>query len=199
MRKRQMDAINAIKETLKNRIPRSVKNSISHYIHAAVLIPVFFEDGGCNVLFTERSLKVEHHKGQISFPGGVVDKKDKSLQETALRESYEEIGLLTEDVEILGQIDEVLTVTSHFIIHPFVGRIPYPYSFKINHEEVERIITIPLQFFFDKKDHADLDGFTYRGTTYEYQDYTIWGATASIMENLIHLVGGNLHLPENEE
>jgi 8-oxo-dGTP pyrophosphatase MutT (NUDIX family) len=194
-----MDALKDIKETLKNRRPRSAKSSVRHYMHAAVLIPVFMENNGYKVLFTERSYDVEHHKGQISFPGGAFEKTDKSLKETALRESYEEIGLKSEDVEILGQIDEVPTVTSQFIIHPFVGRITYPYPFKINSAEVENIITVPIRFFFDKKDRAHLDGFTYHGTTYEYKDHTIWGATATIMENFINLAGESLCLLEHGE
>ncbi|MDB9822642.1 CoA pyrophosphatase [Deltaproteobacteria bacterium] len=194
-----MDALKAIKKTLKHRIPATVKTSVSHYMHASVLIPLFMENGGYKVLFTERSYNVEHHKGQISFPGGAVDEKDNSLEETALRESYEEIGLLAEDVEILGQIDDVPTVTSRFIIHPFVGQIPSHYSFKINPGEVESIITVPLRFFFDKKDHAHLDGLTYHGTTYEYQNHIIWGATAIIMENFISLAGDNLCLPQDSE
>ena len=189
-----MDSINKIKETLSDRSPRLIEEAKGNCVHASVLIPLFREeDSGCKVLFTERSHKVEHHKGQISFPGGVVEEKDGSLAETALRESFEEIGLLNKDVEILGQIDDTYTVVSNFIVHPFVGIIPYPYQFKISREEVESIITIPLKVFLDghsrhKKNSVEVDGLTYQGTAYEYDGTTIWGATARIMENFIQII-----------
>jgi 8-oxo-dGTP pyrophosphatase MutT (NUDIX family) len=187
-----MDDIDAIKKTLHARRPRTTGETYSHYLHSAVLIPIFIEKGEYKILFTERSHNVEHHKGQISFPGGVVDKKDKSLLETALRESYEEIGLLSEDVEILGQLDEQCTFTSHFVIHPFVGLIPYPYAFKINRDEVQSLIAIDVRSLTGKKDRVTLDDLTYHGTVYEYEGYTIWGATASITENLISIIDENL-------
>jgi 8-oxo-dGTP pyrophosphatase MutT (NUDIX family) len=194
-----MDDIHAIKRTLQARRPRTAGEAYSHYMHSAVLIPLFIENGGYNILFTERSHNVEHHKGQISFPGGVVDKRDRSFLETALRESYEEIGLLSKDVEILGPLDEECTVTSNFVIHPFAGLIPYPYPFKINRDEVESLIAIPIRSLSAKQEHVSLDDLTYHGTVYEYGGYTIWGATASITENLISIINKNLSLPEKGE
>ncbi len=191
-----MDDIDAIKRTLQARIPKTAGDAYSRYLHSAVLIPLFMENGTYKILFTERSHNVEHHKGQISFPGGVVDKRDKSFLETALRESYEEIGLLSEDVEILGQLDEQCTVTSHFVIHPFVGLIPYPYAFKINRDEVESLIAIPISSLSDKQDLVTMDGLNYHGTSYQYEGYTIWGATASITKNLVSIIDENFSLPE---
>ena len=199
-----MDTIKLIKDLLSNRTPSSIKDVSAAYNHAAVLLPLFIEDGGCKVLFTKRTAKVEHHKGQISFPGGVVDEKDNSFQDAALRESYEEIGLLTKDVEILGQIDDTLTAVSNFIIHPFVGLIPYPYQFRINSLEVESIIRVPLEIFFQKSNHKTIDsnvfgGSIYQGPSYQYSNDIIWGATARIMENLIRIIGQKLNLPEDGE
>ena len=199
-----MSVIEKIKDVLGNRSPIPIENSDQEYIHAAVLIPLFREPDGYRVLFTQRTNRVEHHKGQISFPGGVVEEIDNSLEETALRESHEEIGLLDRDVEILGQMDDTYTVASKFIVHPFVGRIPYPYDFKINPREVNRIITVPLDFFFkiDAYQTIDLSGIddpTYVGPVYPYQDAIIWGATARIMENFVEAMGGKLGLPERVE
>lgn len=199
-----MTVIEIIRDSLNNREPRTIDNPDPRYIHSSVLIPIFSEDDQHMVLFTKRTDRVEHHKGQISFPGGAVDKDDVSLEETALREAYEEIGLLKGDVELLGRTDDMLTLVSGFIIHPFVGRIPYPYPFKINSREVDSIVFIPLYVFMDKtsghiKDSVDVEGFTYHGTSYEYQGHVIWGATARIMENLIRIVGANLCLPGNRE
>jgi 8-oxo-dGTP pyrophosphatase MutT (NUDIX family) len=196
-----MYSINQIKQILKNRNPKLIEDMEDHYIHAAVLIPLFMENGSYKVLFTERTHKVEHHKGQISFPGGVVEEHDQSLEETALRESYEEIGLLTQDVEILGRVDDTHTVVSNFIVHPFVGMIPYPYQFEVNTDEVESIITIPLHVFLDRhskyrKNSLEVEGFTFHGAVYEYDGTTIWGATARIMQNFIRIIRGKLSLPE---
>ena len=194
--------INEIRETLNGRAPKTLRSNDPDYIHAAVLIPLFDEGGVLKVLFTERTHKVEHHKGQISFPGGMVEEQDGSLEETALRESYEEIGLLNKDVEILGRTDPTRTVVSRFVVHPFVGLIPHPYSFKLNSDEVESIITIPMSLFYDekpgfKKDSVEVEGFLYEGAVYEYNGTTIWGATARIMEDFVYITGEKLSLPED--
>jgi len=199
-----MTIIEKIRDSLNSREVKTIDNPDSRYVHSSVLIPLFSKDGQYMVLFTKRTNRVEHHKGQISFPGGAVDKNDGSLEETALREAYEEIGLLKSDVELLGRIDDMITMVSDFIVHPFVGRIPYPYPFKINPHEVDSIVVIPLYVFMDKisghiKDSVNVDGFIYHGTSYEYQGHVIWGATARIMENFIHFVGANLCLPGKRE
>ena len=199
-----MTIIEKIRDSLNSREVKTIDNPDSRYVHSSVLIPLFSKDGQYMVLFTKRTNRVEHHKGQISFPGGAVDKDDGSLEETALREAYEEIGLLKSDVELLGRIDDMITMVSDFIVHPFVGRIPYPYPFKINPHEVDSIVVIPLYVFMDKisghiKDSVNVDGFIYHGTSYEYQGHVIWGATARIMENFIRFVGASLCLPGKRE
>ncbi len=188
-----MDIIEKIRNVLDGRKPKIINNRNGRLIHAAVLIPIFESDNGYEVLFTERTHKVEHHKGQISFPGGAVEDQDRSFEETALRETYEEVGMRKEDVEVLGQLDDELTVASSFIVHPFVGRIPYPYNFKINQDEVERIIEVPLNTFF--KENSDrhpksieFETFTYKGPAYRHGDVTIWGATAKIMKHFIRII-----------
>lgn len=200
----QVNIIKQIEDLLRSRIPRPIEHRQSSYIHAAVLVPLFKDDTEYRVLFTERTNKVEHHKGQISFPGGAVDKDDQSWEETALREAQEEIGLLKKDVRVLGQIDDVLTTVSDFIIHSFVGQMPYPYDFTLNREEVEKIITIPLRAFLGdhmlyKRDRAEFEDFTYEGTSYYYNGIIIWGATARIMENFMDILGGRLGLPSEGE
>ncbi|MGA2368831.1 MAG: CoA pyrophosphatase, partial [Dehalococcoidia bacterium] len=85
---------------------------------SAVLLPIFEKDGQCRILFTKRTSHLSHHQGQISFPGGGRHENDKSSLETALRESREEIGLKEKDVEILGELDDAATATSHYRITP---------------------------------------------------------------------------------
>lgn len=183
-----------VRKILASRRTREVQPEHSDYTHAAVLIPLFKENGEYKVLFTKRTSIVEHHKGQISFPGGVVDNVDDTYLDTALREAFEEIGLLREDVEVLGQIDDRLTSVTNFLIHPYVGAIPYPYRFQLNSSEVERLVKIPLRIFISNKDKGEtkpaLPGIdNYDGVIYSYKEDIIWGATAGIMENLIGILG----------
>ena len=191
-----------IKEVLSNREPRSIQVNDTHYRHAGVLVPLFRYNGEYKVLFTKRTNRVEHHKGQVSFPGGRVDDEDASLEETALRETHEEIGLPRDEVTILGKIDDMVTLTSSFIVHPFVGLIPYPYDFSISPDEVKRLVQVPLMIFFSdndsyyKKDTIDIEGTTYPGPAYEYQEDVIWGATARIMENFIDIIEEKIGLPQ---
>jgi len=191
----------AVREILSVRPPNRIgETRASSYMDAAVLVPLLREEGRHKVLFTKRSQDVEHHKGQISFPGGSVDDDDGSVEETALRETYEEIGVPMGDIEILGRIDDALTVVSNFVIHPFVGLVPFPYDFTISKAEVERLINVPLEVFHPEntgsRRHAvEYEGATYAGPAYEYKGDLIWGATARIMENLMNIIGHKLPLP----
>ena len=194
-----------VKDVLSARAPEIIEDRNFSYIHAAVLIPLFRDDGEYKVLFTKRTDSVEHHKGQISFPGGAVDEEDGSFEETALREVYEEIGLFKEEIRILGQVDDTTTVVSNFIIHPFVGVIPYPYDFRLNSGEVKRLIEVPLKVFFTysssvyKRNSIEYEGVTYQTPAYIYNGDLIWGATARIMGNLVNIFEEKLGLPEGME
>jgi len=195
----QKDLCEIIKEVLSSRSPKRIQDEKSQHIHAAVLFPLFSANGEYGVLFTQRTHTVENHKGQISFPGGAVEAEDGSLEDTALREAHEEIGLLSKDVEILGRLDDMTTVTSNFIVHPFVGLIPYPYDFKINAEEVDRLIEVPFKIFLSddpkyKRDSAEFEGVTYPTPAYLYKGDLIWGATARIMESFVEILKGELDL-----
>ena len=193
---KEKDLPAVIRDVLNTRTPRVIEDRQSLYRHAAVLIPRFKAHDEYRVLFTKRTNRVEEHKGQISFPGGAVDDGDASLQETALREAYEEIGLRKEDVVVLGQTDDTLTLASNFVIHPFVGLIPHPYRFRINGEEVKRLIEVPLRVFLvensaDRMDDVQYGGNTYHSLVFPYDGEVIWGATARIMENFVEILGEN--------
>lgn len=193
-----------IREILIARNPESQAGNSSQRVHASVLIPLFEDDGEHKVLFTERTRRVEHHKGQISFPGGKVDEEDDTFEETALREAYEEIGLATEDVTILGRIDDALTAVSDFIVHPFVGLIPYPYDFRLNVREVNRLVRVPIEVFFSdgslyKRDWAEIEGKIYHGAVYHYHGDVIWGATARIMQNFVDVIREGLDFSVERE
>lgn len=186
-----------IRKILRAREPKLIQDSRSYCKHAGVLIPLFKDDGVHKVLFTKRSDAVEYHKGQISFPGGSVDREDTSLEETALRETQEEIGLRREDIEILGRIDDTMTIESKFLVHPFVGLVPYPYNFTISEAEVEKLIKVPLEIFRPGK-HVDKGHLfepkekVYNTLTYEYDNEVIRGATARMMNNFMDILGDKL-------
>ncbi|MDQ1335714.1 MAG: hypothetical protein QG552_2664, partial [Thermodesulfobacteriota bacterium] len=174
------------------------------YRHAGVLLPLLEEDGVCKVLFTERTHRVEHHKGQISFPGGGVEEKDASIEETVLRETYEEIGLSEKDIDLLGRIDDALTVASNYVIHPFVGWIVSVDDLAINRAEVKQIITAPLALFYrgpseTRRYPIEYEGVTYETVAFEYGEHVIWGATARMMENFVEIMADKLCLPQGQK
>jgi 8-oxo-dGTP pyrophosphatase MutT (NUDIX family) len=181
-----------IKSTLSNRFPRHIQNSDFHYTPAAVLVPIFKMDDEYHLLFTKRASSVKYHQGHVSFPGGVVTETDRSPEEAALREAYEEIGLLKNDVEILGPIDDSLTYVPPFIVHPVVGLIPHPYPFNINLKEVEKTIEVPLKFFASQASEIDVTATEFEGgigfPEYRYNGELIWGTTASIVANFLRIL-----------
>jgi len=145
-----------------------------------VLIPLFHNQGQYHVLLTERSEEVDFHKGQVCFPGGTREPSDSSLLQTALRETEEEIGVKAEDVEILGKFDDNLTLTSNYVISPFVAFIPYPYPLKADGREIREIFSVPLSFLMDEAN--------FKQDSYEYEGHIIWGATARILRQFIDLL-----------
>jgi 8-oxo-dGTP pyrophosphatase MutT (NUDIX family) len=160
---------------------------------AAVLLPLYEKDGAVHILFTVRSELVEHHKGQISFPGGGYDAGDPDLQHTAVRETWEEIGVAMEHVELMGQLDEMITI-SNFLVRPYVGRItqPGPYPFAHSEIEVAEILEVPLLHLQDET-NVVAEERLYQGrqvTMYSYRfgHHLIWGATARILKQFLDLL-----------
>lgn len=196
----QKEAAVIIREVLDQRDPVAIENGDARYRESAVLIPFLRDKGDYKILFTKRTHKVDDHKGQISFPGGGVERGDRSFRETALRETHEEVGILPEDITVLGRMDDSRTLSSNFLIHPFVGYVPYPYEFVINQREVKRILLIPLTLFLpgspqaDESGRVEYGGRSYVGQTYQYDGETIWGATARLMKTLIDVLGEKIDL-----
>lgn len=179
-----------IKRILGSRDKKCILNP--KLITSAVLVPIYKKKSEYYILFTKRTARVEYHKGEISFPGGKRDKKDSDLLATALREAFEEIALRPEVVEILGKLDDESTVSTNFVLSPFVGFIPYPYDFKINHKEVEKLIEVPIAAVQDKANFRQ-EIITDKGRVfptyfYYYSDYVIWGATARILKSFLDLL-----------
>ncbi|MFN2227461.1 MAG: NUDIX hydrolase [Anaerolineae bacterium] len=158
---------------------------------AAVLLPLLYKEGRWHVLFTQRTQDVEHHKGQISFPGGACEPIDEDLAATALRETDEEIGVPPHLVRVLGALDDFPTIT-HFVVTPFVGVVPHPLTYRLNRYEVESVVEVPLSFFTDPSglriEQREHEGQIFDVLFWDYGPHTIWGATARILKGFLELI-----------
>ncbi len=161
---------------------------------AAVLIPLFFDAGQWHVLLTERTDQVEDHKGQVAFPGGRVDAQDADRVATALREAEEEVGLRREDVTVLGQIDELITV-SQYRITPVIGTFSWPYAFTLEKAELSQVFTVPLSWLAEpahlevRQRQPIIPGRPIEVYYFHYAGHTIWVVTARIILNLLKVAG----------
>lgn len=155
---------------------------------AAVMILLVPHKTGYTVVLNERSDDLPHHPGQISFPGGKMEKGDGSIIATALRETHEEIGIPGKDVSVIGVLDTYITRTG-FEITPVVGIIKPPAKFKINPDEVKAVFEVPLKFLTNpqtlRMERAEFKGKTYKYMAWRYETWNIWGATANMLRNLI--------------
>jgi 8-oxo-dGTP pyrophosphatase MutT (NUDIX family) len=158
---------------------------------AAVLIPIIEKQGEIAIIFTKRTEKLEVHKGQVSFPGGHVDEVDKTMEDTALRETEEEIGINRKQVEILGVTDDSNTTTG-YLVTPYVGLIRNPINYKIEENEIERVIEVPLKYLKDpknwQKEEYNYKGRIWHGLFCIYKGDKIWGATAKILQRFLEIV-----------
>jgi 8-oxo-dGTP pyrophosphatase MutT (NUDIX family) len=180
-------------EEIRNLLYSRERKVIEHptFAHAAVLVPLFKKEGACHILFTKRTDQVKYHKGEISFPGGVFDEGDVELEKTALREAFEEVGLKESDVQIIGVLDDIVTITE-FIVTPFVGLFPYPYPFQLSQIEIKELIEVPLLSLIDEDSFSErriVQGDHQRIVyAYKYGNHIIWGATARILKQFLDLI-----------
>ena len=176
-----------LKQALSQRQKRRIVDA--SLIPSAVLIPIFYKQGEYYILFTKRTEGVKDHKGQISFPGGAYEEQDGTLVNTALRECAEELGLPAEAVEVLGELDDMPTLTTDYLISPFVAVIPWPYQLKVDPVEVEEVIEVPISALLDKncrrQETETLRGQPITTYFYHYRGELIWGATARILNQFL--------------
>ncbi|HEX4870747.1 MAG TPA: CoA pyrophosphatase [Nevskiaceae bacterium] len=154
---------------------------------AAVLLPVLLDEQGARVLLTRRSEQLRAHKGQISFPGGRRDPGDRSLTETALRETEEEVGLPRAQVEVLGYLDDIPTLTGYRVT-PVVGLVQGPWQAQPDAREVAEVFALPMQRVFEPASF-ERKWFTREGINVPFYEihqgpHRIWGATAAMLWHL---------------
>jgi 8-oxo-dGTP pyrophosphatase MutT (NUDIX family) len=156
---------------------------------ASVLVPLFVANGALRVLFTRRTETVEHHRGQISFPGGVEEESDETAFATAVRETEEELGIPAGAVQLIGSLSALTTITD-FYVEPFVGAIPYPHVLKPAEAEIAEVIEAPLAALLDPKalETKVLPGREEPTLFYHYGEHVIWGATARMLKELLDTI-----------
>jgi 8-oxo-dGTP pyrophosphatase MutT (NUDIX family) len=158
---------------------------------AAVLLPLTVTADGIQLLVTRRAPHLNHHGGEFAFPGGVRHPEDPDLLATALRETWEEVGINPADVDILGTLDDTCSIHG-YLVTPFVGVFPDHYSLKFNPQEIDKSIYVPLHHLADLS-HFRTEDWTWQGRQYPvhfftYGDDEIWGMTAGILKQFLDLI-----------
>jgi 8-oxo-dGTP pyrophosphatase MutT (NUDIX family) len=160
-------------------------------VRAAVLVPIV-DRGEAHLAFAKRTERVGHHAGQISFPGGRIDAGDADDLQAALREAEEEVGLARSAVEPLGLLDDTETFATQFVITPWVGIVRGPVVWQPDGEEIDKVIEVPVAALLDRAcfrvERWPRAGVLRDVYFYEYQNETIWGATARILKQYLDLV-----------
>jgi 8-oxo-dGTP pyrophosphatase MutT (NUDIX family) len=154
-----------------------------------VLVPLFLsgQDEAPHVVLTRRRADLRRHAGEISFPGGRQDPSDVDLEETALREAEEEIGLARRAVSLLGELHPVSTFATGYLIHPFVGLIPAGQLWQVSALEVDAVLELPLGALQEGRTRTRMErrGISFETDTFVVDEHLIWGATARILDNLL--------------
>lgn len=163
---------------------------------AAVLVPLVSRDDSLSVLLTQRTAHLAAHAGQISFPGGGVEEGDAAAEDTALRETEEEVGLDRRHVDVIGRLDTYVTGTG-FRITPVVALIRAPFTLSPDPYEVAEVFEVPLNFILDptrrERRTVEYKGKPRHFWAFPYGERFIWGATAGMLVNLcdvLDAVGG---------
>ena len=158
-------------------------------VPAAVLVLFVYRDGVPGLVFAKKTEDVPHHKGQFSFPGGVVQRSDRSAVEAALREAREEIGLASDAVEVLGVFDDIPTTVTNFVITPVLGLAVGTPVFRPDGREIERVIEIPLAHLLQpdafRVEQWEREGVRRPVVFVTYGDDVVWGTTGRILHELL--------------
>ncbi|MBC8488157.1 MAG: CoA pyrophosphatase [Bacteroidetes bacterium] len=164
----------------------------SKAIQSSVLILLFPENKSVKIILILRQQYEGVHSGQVSFPGGRKEKDDKTLIETALRESEEEVGIDADKVMVIGNLTELYIPPSNFLVLPVVGYMLAKPNLKADKSEVAKIIEVDLRSLFDKniikEKELDVRGYKIKAPYYDIQEQVVWGATAVILSELLEVI-----------
>lgn len=163
--------------------------TLADRVRAAVLVLFVYRRGVPTLVFAKKTEDVPHHKGQFSFPGGVVQSSDASVVEAALREAQEEIGLDASAVEVLGLFDDVPTTITNFVITPVLGLARTEPSFHPDGREIERVIEIPLAHLLEptafREEAWEREGVKRPVVFVSYGEDVVWGTTGRILREVL--------------
>ena len=177
-----------IATALKSRSSRTITGD--HFKPAAVLIPIQEKQDGDYLVLTQRADHLNHHSGQIAFPGGRVDDSDAGEIAAALRESHEEIGIHPSDVRILGKLDQI-DAAYGYRVTPIVGVIPAHYEFRLNPAETAAVSAVPIAALLEPANFVVDDYLSPRGQpSYHFyvNGWDVWGVTARIIVQFLEIV-----------
>ncbi len=182
------DPFDVVMPAGSERWPALVRERVMQTLRpAGVLIPVIERLAGLSVLLTQRSADLKHHAGQVSFPGGRMEDRDRDVVQAALRETHEEVGIPPQSVAIVGYLPPMPTVTG-YAVTPVVGLLAEDVALQLDHTEVEYAFEVPLAFLLDSRNELALER-EYQGrriptVEFHYEGERIWGATAHILVEL---------------
>lgn len=160
----------------------------------AGVLALFYPDNNNNTTFllTLRPAYGGAHSSQISFPGGKLENGDKNLEETAKRESFEEVGIIVKDIKVIKEFTDAYIPPSNFLVSPFLGVLDYTPTFNSNHE-VEEIIEVSLSDLMDdhklvmrKRDTSYMQNIEV--PCFEFNNHIVWGATAMILSEIKSII-----------
>ena len=179
-----------LRQKLQAHHPLRIEDS--DRIRAAVLIPFFDHDGCEYLVFTKRTDLVATHRGEICFPGGMMEDADPDLRTTSLREMEEELSVSPQQIEILGSLDELRTVSSNFLVVPYVGYMKERVQFIRNQQEVSEVLEIPFEHFLNPEifheESRIVEGRSLAVYFYRWESHMIWGVTGRILKSLLDLL-----------
>ena len=181
-----------IAERIMNVLSSREAKDLTHlsYKLAAVLMPIQEREDGDHLVLTKRAEDLNHHRGQVAFPGGRVDPADADELGAALRESHEEIGIDPADVRILGRLDQV-TAAYDFVVTPFIGVIPPQCEFRRNPIETAAVFSVPIAALLEPQRVTIADHLSSHGEPvyhFYYEGWDIWGATARMIVQFLELI-----------
>jgi 8-oxo-dGTP pyrophosphatase MutT (NUDIX family) len=178
-----------LRRILGERPAIEISDSPQHR-RACVLIPLIRHDGHWSILLTRRAENLAAHSGQIAFPGGSVE-GDESLEQAAMREAEEEVGIPPHRVELIGRLDDVVT-HSGFLVAPFVGLIHERIDYVMQESEVVEVFEVPVEALLDLRNpevrYVPFRKRQFPAYFYHYGEYEIWGLTGRMLKAFLDLV-----------